>query len=73
MVHTVRHKTPRPRPKQNYVLVSNWKANEGLVFGEPFSPPQIPTGCFSLLFSPSMAWPVAPWWGDADRKNMKKT
>lgn len=52
MVHTARHKTPRPRPKQNYVLVSNWKANEGLVFGDPFSPPQIPTGCFLSSFLP---------------------
>lgn len=52
MVHTTRHKTPRPRPKQNYVLVSYGKANEGLVFGEPFSSLRYPQDCFLSSFLP---------------------
>lgn len=64
MVHTSHHRALQPRPKQTHPTVVYWRAFEGLVFMGAL-PPAADTHrtAFSLLFSPSVAWPFGLWWG----------
>lgn len=64
MVHTY-HKLPPPRAKQTYRPATHWKTyTGGLVFvGTLLTAPHPHRTAFSLLVSPSVAWPFGLWWG----------
>lgn len=60
MVRTSHHKAPQA--KKSHPTVTYWRAYEGLAFmGALPTAPDTHRTAFSLLSSPSVAWPLGLW------------